>query len=274
MTWWAIDLRPAAEVREPVGAWLVTRTGAAVEERPDGSLTGFAPTETAADAVIAELAQVHAVHGARRAVAAVDWSTRWRDGLAPRAVGRLTLAPSWSGLEPDGRTLIIDPESAFGSGEHGSTRTALALVDRVIADGDLVLDLGSGSGILTIAAVRLGGRRAVGLELDADAVPVAEANARRNGVAERVAFIAGDAAALAPLVGPADLVVSNILRSVNTALLPVIRAILNPGGRAAFAGMEEPERPAFLEALRAAGFEPGEEHRDEGWWGIVARSAA
>ena len=77
----------------------------------------------------------------------------------------------------------IDPESAFGSGEHGSTRGALALLERRIAAGDRVLDLGSGSGILAIAAVELGARSAIGIEVDADALPIAEANARKNRAA-------------------------------------------------------------------------------------------
>jgi ribosomal protein L11 methyltransferase len=169
----------------------------------------------------------------------VDWSTRWRDGLGARRFGRLTVVPSWVPHESaDGPVVVLDPESAFGSGEHGSTRAALALLERHLRSGDRVLDLGSGSGILAIAAVKLGASRAVGIENDAEAIPVARRNAERNTTSGAVAFLEGDAGDLAPLLGPADLLLSNILRTVNTTLLPAIVAALRPGGLAIFSGME------------------------------------
>jgi ribosomal protein L11 methylase PrmA len=89
-------------------------------------------------------------------------------------------------------------------------------------------------------------------------------------VADRVRFITGEAAALAPLLGPADMVLSNILRSVNLTLLPAIRASLRPRGLAIFAGMERAEREQFLPALGEE-FEPVDEAVDEGWWALAAR---
>ena len=128
--------------------------------------------------------------------------------------------------------MTLDPETAFGSGEHGSTRVALTLLERWFVPGDRVLDLGSGSGILAIAAVKLGAARAVGIEVDAEANVVAarNASAKRRRVGGRVSRRAMPAT-LAPLLGPADLVLSNILRTVNTALLPAIAAALAPAGR-------------------------------------------
>jgi ribosomal protein L11 methyltransferase len=273
MSWCAVDVRSQGDSRDAVASWLVERTGQAVEERDDGTLVGFSETETAARQLLAELeARFGArVAGRARVLPEVDWSARWRDGLASRAIGRLTVTPSWlaSGHAPN-TTLIIDPESAFGTGEHGSTRSALALLERHLAPGDRVLDLGSGSGILGIAAVKLGAVRATGVELDEEAEPIAVANARRNQVEDRVSFITGDAAALAPLLGPADLVLSNILRSVNLTLLPAIRSSLRPGGLAIFAGMEHSEREEFLPAL-AGGFAPMDEVVDDGWWAVAAR---
>jgi ribosomal protein L11 methyltransferase len=273
MSWCAVDVRSPGDSRDAVASWLVGRTGQAVEERDDGTLVGFSETEAAAEQLLGEL---HArfgagVDGRARALPQVDWSARWRDGLAPRAIGRLVVTPSWlaSAASPESR-IIIDPESAFGTGEHGSTRSALALLERHLQPGDRVLDLGSGSGILAIAAAKLGAARATGVELDDEADSIAVANARRNGVEDRVGFITGEAAALAPLLGPADLVLSNILRSVNLTLLPAIRSSLRPRGLAIFAGMELPEREQFLPAL-ADGFEPVEEAVDEGWWAVAAR---
>ncbi len=272
MTWWAIDVRAAPERRDWVGAWLVARTGHAVEERDDGMLVTFAEDEAAAKRLEAALAAEVPVETGRRALEAVDWSTRWREGLGPRRIGRLTVAPSWS--EPADRTgsvVIIDPEMAFGSGEHGSTRGALALLERHLRLGDRVLDLGSGSGIVAIAAVALGAARATGVEMGAEANEVAARNAERNGVADRVTFLEGDAADLAPLLGPCELLVSNILRSVNTRLLPAITAALAPGGLVVFAGMEALEADVFHPVLVGAGFGLADETVDAGWWAVAAR---
>jgi ribosomal protein L11 methyltransferase len=274
VTWWAIEVRVDEPARPGLAAWLVADTGQAVEERDDGSLISFAEDEVAADGLTARLrarfgsgAQVE-----RRALAAVDWSTHWREGLGPRRVGRLTVVPSWVRYErrPDEAVVVLDPEMAFGSGEHGSTRTALRLLDQWLVPGQLVLDLGSGSGILAIAAARLGARQAIGIEVDEEAVPVAVRNAAINGVADRVRFVAGDATELAPLLGPADLLLSNILRTVNVTLFPAIRGALRPGGVAIFSGMEESEAAEFRTALAVAGFVINSEAVDSGWWGVSA----
>jgi ribosomal protein L11 methyltransferase len=279
MSWWAIDVRTTPERRDWLSAWLVTRTGQAVEEREDGTLVTFAGDEDAAEGLLAEIAAAvrdaggAPVESARRPLDDVDWSTRWREGLGPRRFGRLTVVPSWA---PEagaavGPTVVLDPENAFGSGEHGSTRAALTLLERLLRPGDTVLDLGSGSGILAIAAARLGAARAVGVEEDAEANLVARRNASRNGVGGVTEFLDGDAGALAPLLGPADLILSNILRSVNSALLPAIRSALAPGGIAVFSGMEEAEADLFRPLLPEARLRVIAETVDAGWWAVAAR---
>jgi ribosomal protein L11 methyltransferase len=274
MSWWAIDVRPDPARRDRVGAWLVARTGQAVEERADGTLVAFAENEHTADELVAALAAAGEanVETSPRPLEPVDWSTRWRAGLGARRIGRLTVVPSWVEPpgDPDSPTVVLDPESAFGSGEHGSTRAALTLLERHIQPGDHVLDLGSGSGILAIAAAKLGASRAVGIENDAEAIPVARRNADRNGVAGVVEFVEGDAGDLGPLLGPADLLLSNILRSVNTGLLPAVVVALRPGGLAVFSGMEELEAGEFRGALAAAGLEPRDEAVDADWWAVAA----
>ncbi len=273
MSWWAIDVRPDPSRRERVGAWLVARTGQAVEERDDGTLVTFAEDERAADALVAALAAEGEapVATSRRLLEPVDWTTRWREGLGPRHFGRLTVMPSWIELPAgDGPAVVLDPESAFGSGEHGSTRAALTLLERHLRPGDRVLDLGSGSGILAIAAAKLGAASAVGIENDAEANPVAWRNAERNDVGAAVDFLEGDAGDLAPLLGPADLILSNILRLMNTALLPAVVAALRPGGLAIFSGMEELEAPLFRPVLETAGLAVRDEVTDTGWWAVAA----
>jgi ribosomal protein L11 methyltransferase len=275
MSWWAIDVRTPAEQRDSMGAWLVARTGQAVEERDDGTLVAFAPDERSAEVLEAELGRQvdQPVETQRRPVDQTDWSVRWRDGLGPRRIEQLTVIPSWlpEASDPDPLTIVLDPETAFGSGEHGSTRVALTLLARLLRRGDLVLDLGSGSGILAIAAIKLGAARAIGIDVDPEANEVAIRNAVRNGVADRIEFLEGDAGALAPLLGPANLLLSNILRSVNTSLLPVISQALRPRGLAIFSGMEHAEAERFRRSLSEGGFTLIQEALDAGWWGVAAK---
>lgn len=275
MSWCALDVKSPPESRDAVATWLVSRTGQAVEERGDGILVSFAESEAEAGSLLDDLHSAFGseVAGTSRLLPDVDWSRHWREGLGPRTIGRLTVTPSWAVPADAGpHTVIMDPETAFGTGEHGSTRIALTLLDRYLAPGRRVIDLGSGSGILAIAAAKLGASRATGIEVDPEVEPIATANVRRNDVADRVMCLTGDAAALTPLLAPADLILSNILRSVNETLLSVIRTSLAPGGVAIFAGMEQPERPLFLAALVRAGFAVVDEATDGDWWGVAARA--
>lgn len=275
MSGWVVEVHALPDRREAVAAWLVGATGQSVEERADGWVVGFLETSEGVSLVRQELGDRFGsdVQVSAHPAPVVDWSTQWRHGLAPREIGRLTVTPTWLPITPQsGRvTLVIDPEMAFGTGEHGSTRAALRLLERLLRPGDRVLDVGSGSGILAIASVLLGAQDAIGIEIDEEAIPVAEGNADRNGVGGAVRFLTGDAAELAVLAGPADLVLSNILRTVNVVLLPAIEAALKPGGLVIFAGMECPEAPLFRQVLAEAGWLGLEEVEDEGWWAIAAR---
>jgi len=272
VSWWAVEVEAAPERREVVGAWLVARTGQAIEERDDGTLVTVAETEPLADALIAAVAEAHQLQATRRPLDSVDWAVHWRDGIEARRFGRLTVTPSWLETAPGQFTVVLDPESAFGSGEHGSTRAALTLLERHLVPGATVLDLGSGSGILAIAAIKLGAGRAIGIEVDDEANRIARQNAGKNGVADRTEFLTGDAADLAPLLGPAGMIVSNILRNVNALLLPAIRASLAPGALCIFSGMEATEAPLFRPELAAHGFEVRDEVIDTAWWAVAANA--
>lgn len=271
MSWWLVEADPAGTDPEPLARALAELTGQTTLESP-GRVIGYAADEATAERIGRELSDRFGGHLAVRVSPeqAVDWTTAWRSGLAVRQVAGLELGPSWL-LAPGPGAIVIDPETAFGSGEHGSTRGALTLLARHLEPGAAVLDLGSGSGILTIGAVKLGARLALGIEVDDEAVPIAEDNARRNEVADRVRFMAADAEAMLPLAGPVQLVVSNILRHVNERLLAPVAGALQPGGVAVFAGMEAGEAELFRPALAAAGLEPVDELVDEGWWSVAAR---
>jgi ribosomal protein L11 methyltransferase len=271
VSWWALDIRPGNVEHDALAAWLVERTGQAVEEQDDGTIVTFAPDGDSADALTTAIAGYdRSAAIRRRPLEDHDWSVRWREGLAPRHLGRLVIVPSWITYSPapGEAVVVIDPETAFGSGEHGSTRAALLLLERHLRPGDLVLDLGSGSGILTVAASLLGAGSVIGIEIDAEAIPVAEKNAARNGVEHNTDFVTADAA-IAPLLGPVDVVCSNILRIINEGLLPEIRQALRPGGKAIFSGMLATEADLFRPALVAGGFTLVEEVIDDDWWAVI-----
>ncbi len=282
MNGWAIDVTVPEEERDAVAALLVEQTGQAIEELDDGTLVAWAADELSADALRGTIEARSTTYEARvRELPLTDWTTEWKKGLGPRTIGRIVVTPSWVAVAPRAGevVVVVDPETAFGSGEHGSTRGALLLLDRAMArhasrqahQGARVLDLGSGSGILAIAAAKLGAARAVGIEFDVEAIPVAERNVERNEVADRVVILEGDAGELALLGAPADIVVSNILRTVNVLLLPAVKGALAARGIAIFAGMEEAEAVLFKPELEQAGFAVMDDVRDAGWWSCAVR---
>ena len=256
-----------------MAAALVAATGQGVEEPDVGVLLTVSTSEAEALRIVAALSrQFLQLEGAVTSLEPVDWSVKWRDGIITRTFGRLVLTPSWLPVVPVGNQVVVtlDPESAFGSGEHGSTRAALTLLEQHLRLGDRMLDFGSGSGILAIAAAKLGATTAIGIEVDAEACPIAEANAAKNNVTPRVTFLVGDAGELGVLAGPAELICSNILRTVNTLLLPSIAQALVPGGIAIFAGMEDAEEVLFRPVLEQHGFAVVDDIHDARWWGVAA----
>ena len=162
-----------------------------------------------------------------------DWVAKSREQFAPiRVSSHLWIVPTWrSPPEPDAINLVLDPGLAFGTGAHPSTRLCLQWLERSIAGGDTVLDYGCGSGILTIAALKLGARRAVGVDIDPDAVGTARANARRNDVAGE--FLE----ARAPLTFTADVVIANILANPLKLLAPILASRCRHGGQIALSGI-------------------------------------
>ena len=172
---------------------------------------------------------VHELHS----VPDEDWVAKSRQQFGPiRVSAHLWIVPSWRAPpEPDAYNLVLDPGLAFGTGAHPSTRLCLQWLERSIAGGETVLDYGCGSGILAIAALKLGARRAVGVDIDTDAVATAGDNARRNGVAGEFLGVG------APLTFIADVVIANILANPLMVLAPVLASRCRQGGRIALSGI-------------------------------------
>jgi ribosomal protein L11 methyltransferase len=139
----------------------------------------------------------------------------------------------------------------------------------VIAPGQRVADLGAGSAVLAIAAVKLGARRAVAIEIDADAIGNADENIARNDVGDRVTLIRGDATVLLPLVAPMDVILANIVSSVIAELSPSMRRALAPGGKAIVSGILVEERDVLVAALGREGWTIERELVEGAWWSSV-----
>lgn len=235
------------------------------------------------DEVVTHLRQadresVHAaVSGAGSAAAvefsptpAVDWSAAWRERIGAHRLGRLVVTPPWLAdrFQPEER-IVIDPAMAFGTGEHETTRGVIRLLQRVVRRGDLVADLGAGSAVLAIAAARLGAASVAAIELDPDAIGNAEENVKRNGVADRVTIIEGDAEILLPLVAPVRVVLANIVSSVLRRLLPSIAAALSEDGRAILSGILLEERADMKATLRDSGWRIESSDEENLWWSVT-----
>jgi ribosomal protein L11 methyltransferase len=162
-----------------------------------------------------------------------DWVRETQRQFAPiHAAGRLWIVPTWHEAPDAGAVnIVLDPGAAFGTGSHPTTRLVLAWLEREVRGGETVLDYGCGSGILAIAAMRLGAARAVGVDVDPLALEAARYNARANSVALEV--VPADAA----LVLEADLTVANILANPLRMLAPLLASHTRPGGRLALCGI-------------------------------------
>jgi ribosomal protein L11 methyltransferase len=204
-------------------------------------------------------------------VSDIDWSEEWKKGIGAHSLGALDIVPPWLADGRDSaRTIIIEPEMAFGTGEHPTTRGVVRLMPRAIRAGDRVADLGSGSAVLSIAAAKLGAGRVAAIELDHDSIANARANVERNGVASRVTLLEGDAAVLLPLVAPVRVVLANILSSVLLELLSVIDGALTMDGEVILSGILVEERETMYAALERTGWVVVAEDVEGVWWTALA----
>ena len=197
---------------------------------------------------------------------------------------RLLVVPEWLREDPKVRTslaagrvpLVLDPGLTFGTGSHATTRLCLTALEETIHGGERVLDLGCGSGILSIAALKLGASAATAVDIDDKCLDVAYENAALNGIGRdtytvRIGDVLGDEALRTGLGGGWQMVVANIVADVIKGLAPLVRPMLAPGGRFLCSGIIDDRAEEVADCLRANGWELVETRSAEGWFSYLCR---
>jgi ribosomal protein L11 methyltransferase len=201
-----------------------------------------------------------------------NWNAEWERTVSPIEVGaRIAIAPSWSDYRNDsGRiVLTIDPKMSFGTGYHETTRLMLLLIEKWVRDGMTVLDVGTGTGVLAIAAVKLGARVAAGTDTDEWAVENALENVRLNGEESRVSIHRGSVPADLP--SPLSMICANLTLNDLRAMLGTFGDLLPSGGLLLVSGLLSHDEQPIGTALAGAGFVVVETARENEWIAICAR---
>ena len=207
-----------------------------------------------------------------------DWENNWKAFYKPMEIGRrLIVIPDWEEADPKGRVALrLNPGLAFGTGSHATTQLCLTALEKTVGDGMRVLDLGCGSGILSIAALLLGAGSAFACDIDEKAVDIAYENAALNHIGrDRYTVRAGDVLSDTKLQeemgGDYDLVMANIVSDVIIALIPAVRRLMKPGGAFLASGVIDSRAEEVRGALESGGFTVEEANAGEGWYSFLCR---
>ena len=245
----------------------------------DTDETGLAKLES----LLAALRQKQEYGGLTMTVSTLEetnWEESWKDNYPPQEIGqRLVVLPYWlaNSYEEDRLPVILDPGLTFGTGAHPSTQMVMEAMERLVTSGSTCLDLGSGSGILSIAALRLGAKNAVGVDIDPKAEDIARENAAYNGFAspEFTAYT-GNVTADRKLMDSLrqnqyDLVLVNIVADVIISLAPVLPQLLSPKSTLICSGILDTRLGDVLAALNAAGLTVTATYAKEDWRCVTAK---
>ncbi len=208
-------------------------------------------------------------------VADEDWADAWKKHYKPVRLGEhIVVRPLWIDVELQDNDIEIalDPGMAFGTGTHPTTQLCLEALERMVTPSIDVLDLGCGSGILSIAAAKLGANKVIGVDIDQLAVDATIENAQQNGVADKIKAHRGGLDTVITSARRYDLVVVNILAKIIIAMCDEkLGETVRPGGKAIFSGVIESQTEAVEEALRKTGLEPTARYQQGDWMLIEAQ---
>lgn len=205
-----------------------------------------------------------------------DYATSWMKAWKPFRAGHLEVVPPWYAPAPRAGDLrlVFQPQSAFGSGRHATTRTCLVLLQGLVRGGERVLDAGTGSGLLAVAAVKLGARSALGFDIDPNSPPGAAALAAHNGVEARCEFRLGDFSVLGPADSAFELVLANLYADVLQDLAGELAARLGAGGALVASGIPSAKLAPTRAALQDQGLVLERELARGRWHTLLARHPA
>ena len=250
-----------------------------VFEQENGFLNAYIPAPRWTDVKRDHIEQWLRSHGLmvpveENEVTSQNWNKQWEETIQPLAIGPFLVKPTWAALpaeHADKILLEIDPKMSFGTGYHESTRLALRFLPDLVKKGDVVLDAGCGTGILAIAAIKLGAAQAIAFDVDPWAQANAVENLYLNNVTGAVAFRKGDVSVVPET--HFDLILANINRSVLLDLLPAFATKLKPDGHLVLAGLLVENRNAMLDAAARHRLAFVREAEEGEWWSVVLRLA-
>ena len=192
-------------------------------------------------------------------VAEEDWTESWKKAFKPFRLGsHMVVKPSWEDFDarPGDHIIEIDPGMAFGTGTHETTGMCVELVEKYVRPGDACIDIGTGTGILAIAAAHMGARHVLATDLDAVAVRVAAENVRHNGFGDKIDVRCGDLLEAVDAGTQADVIIANIIADVIIGLAAPVKPFIREGGVFICSGIAVNRLDDVLDALRAAGYIP------------------
>ncbi len=244
-------------------------------QQTDATLIAYIPSDEWSSAVRERLAARLRADGYSdvmeiRVLGDRNWNAKWEASVAPVRVGTFLLCPTSvevSDEHAEATVLRIDPKQSFGTGHHATTRLTLRLLEDTVGAGDTVIDVGTGTGVLAIAAARRGASVVVGVDIEPGAVQNARENVAQNDVAETVTIQEGSIDAVSSGLR-ADVIVANVTRQPLLDMLPAFRAHLAPHGHLILSGLLMSDRPEMEEALREQGFTIDDERTEDGWWAV------
>lgn len=253
----------------------------ATSEAPIVRVKTYLPVDTSGDRrrraieeALWHLSRIHPVPEPEfRELGPEDWAEAWKKGYRVQHLGRrLVIVPAWETYtpQPDEVVLHMEPGMAFGTGLHPTTRLCLCALEDHLRPGDRVLDVGTGSGILAIAAAKLGARHVLALDIDPTAVDVARSNVARNGVAQHVEVHVGTVESLWTRIETVQLIVINILADTVMELAPRLAQKLAPRGSLISSGMLREQAGAVEAVMRNAGLAVMERRVEGDWVALVA----
>lgn len=245
-------------------------------DRTHGSVSLFVPQEKSVAEYIAFLRERFAALGIGTEISTEgmreeDWAESWKQYYHPIPLGRVTIVPAWQEYTPKPGEAIIrmDPGMAFGTGTHETTRLVMRMMQHCLREGDRVLDLGCGSGILSLCASKLGASFCAAYDIDPVAVRVAEDNIRADGAQNIVCGQSDLLAGVDTTGGGYDFVLANIVADIILRLLPDVGRYMKPGARMILSGIIAPRAEEVRAAARENGFRILEEEQENDWLAIL-----